>query len=131
MPSSEQAEQAAGGDSPLAEALAHLERRDYQAALMASGKAVEAERESAEVWTCMAAALSGLRRISAAEEACRRALQIDPGYPRAIANLGAVLGSQEHWEEAREHLERATALGERTWECLSALALTRLKTEKF
>lgn len=66
---------------------------------------VERDRNDAEAWSALGAALQGLGRSEEAVEALRTALRLAPGYATAHANLVASLVRDDRPEEALAEIE--------------------------
>ncbi len=62
----------------------------------------------AEVWFLMGAINGQLGDFSVAEKCCRRALELAPGQPALLTNLGVALLHQGKTEEAKRQLQAAT-----------------------
>jgi tetratricopeptide (TPR) repeat protein len=96
---------------PVAETIQTLlrERRHDELVALAE-RTVAAAPENAEAWNLLAVALRRMQRHRAAIACLRRALDLDPGNPTAMLNLGGACGDTERPAEAaiwyRKVLER-------------------------
>jgi len=78
--------------------------------------------ETGENWFLLARAAYLTGRISEAESAARRALELKPAHAGAALVLGQVLASRGEWGAARDWLNRAAGLKANNFEALLALA---------
>ena len=65
-------------------------------------------------------------RHSEAEQALRRAIEIEPNNASAWYNLGALLLEQEFFTESGEAFENATKYDRASWEAWFGLGLSRV-----
>ncbi|MEO8191153.1 MAG: FG-GAP-like repeat-containing protein [Acidobacteriota bacterium] len=72
---------------------------------------VAREPRNAPAWRGLGTASLRLKNLDRAEEAFRKTLEIEPGSPRAMYNLGAVAGRRENADSAFEWLKKARATG--------------------
>ena len=67
------------------------------------------KEESSQRWNDWAAAQLALKNLAEAERGFRKAVELDPNYSQAHANLGALLAQQGRKAEAIPFLEKALA----------------------
>lgn len=90
---------------------------------------IEAARwapQSVDVWGNLAACEWSRGNLDAAEQAARRAVELDPGFATGWDRLGLVSQARGDWSAAVSHHERAVALAPRNaggWTNLAAAAL--------
>ncbi|MES1204293.1 MAG: dynamin family protein [Pseudomonadota bacterium] len=95
---------------PLAEARAHAQRGDHEAAAAAFGRFADADVASGGAWLGLAESLAHLGRFEPARDAYRRALasSLPPhDQPRARAGLGRLYARALQWGKAVRELRRA------------------------
>lgn len=96
-------------DAKLQEGVDALQRQAYPEALRAL---LEANRynpnKSALVWTNLGVAYAGLGENGKAEEAWRKALQINPAHHDARLNLGILYLDRQHFAEAERIFKEAS-----------------------
>jgi tetratricopeptide (TPR) repeat protein len=81
--------------------------------------------EEATYWNNLGIAYQRSNQMELAEEAYRRALEIDPRYAEAEANLSFFLIALKRWDQAAEHLEHLTARNPHLWRARMAFAYVR------
>lgn len=91
----------------MMEASSSFKDGHYEAALKASGQALEINSKSPVAWSNKGVALNRLGRNKEALEAQEKALSIDEESPIAWSNKAAVLGDLGRYEEALEAYEKA------------------------
>jgi tetratricopeptide (TPR) repeat protein len=96
----------AAGADPYKEGLRLYEAGRYVEAYQYLAKALQ-HGETSQRWNDWAAAQLALRNVAEAERGFRKAVQMDPGYGQANANLGALLTQQGRKAEAVPFLEKA------------------------
>lgn len=111
----------------LGKALAESGKLD--AAIHHERRALElfGDRPTPEVYAYLASALADRGELAEAEGFYRKALALRPSYAAARGNLGFVLAREDRHQEAREQLQRALELGERSPELYATLAATEVE----
>ena len=95
-------------DPNLAEAVAHLERKDYQSAIRSLELAVQAAAHSnPEIYVLLATAHLNLKEPEAAFEACWRGLQAVPGSPQLERYYVSLVLTLSRPEERAPRFEEA------------------------
>jgi choline-sulfatase len=82
-------------------------------------------KEKATYWNNLGIAYQRSNRISEAENAYRRALELDPQYAECEANLSFLLIAQKKWDDAAPHLESITSRNPKLWRARMALGYVR------
>lgn len=75
-----------------------------------SEQALDLGGEDAEVLFILGGLATERQQWPKAEQYYRRALELEPGYPKALNNMGLVLARQQRYEEAIEYYQRALAI---------------------
>ena len=81
--------------------------------------------EKATYWNNLGIASQRLNRSEQAEDAYRRALQLNPAYAECEANLAFFLISQKRWDDATPHLEQVTTRNPKLWRARMAFGYVR------
>jgi Flp pilus assembly protein TadD len=98
------------------------QRGDYKTALLLYSRALESQ-PSTELWLRIAAAHSARGDRSAAAEAFRSILELDPDHALALESLGLLYVQQRRVELARIHLERALQTQRSSWRTYNGLGV--------
>jgi adenylate cyclase len=101
-----------------------MSRRDYEHAIRMYQQAIELDDKYALAYAGMADAYSHLYRyadataenLANAEEASKRAVELDPDSAEAHASRGLSLFINERYEEARDEFQEAFRLNPKLWE---------------
>ncbi|MEP6768111.1 MAG: FG-GAP-like repeat-containing protein [Acidobacteriota bacterium] len=91
------------------EAMARLQAGDAAGAAKILEEVVSRERRNERAWRALGAASLRLKNLDRAEEAFRKSLEIEPGSPRAMYNLGAVAACRQNTDAAFDWLLKARA----------------------
>ena len=91
-----------------------LSRGDTERALEEFLIALKSE-DRATYWNNLGITYQRLNQLSSAEDAYRRALQLNPDYAESEANLAFFLISGKRWEEAAGHLKHITGRNPELW----------------
>jgi tetratricopeptide (TPR) repeat protein len=83
------------------------------------------KQEKATYWNNLGIAYQQSGEAGAAEKAYVRAIELDPDYAEADANLSFLLISIRRWQEAGEHLQKIVSRNSQLWRARMALAYVR------
>ena len=87
---------------------------------------LEARPDSAEVWLYLANAFGTDGDWSSAADASRRMLEVHPGHPGGLYNLGAALANQGRYDEARRFWNQAAQSDDESIAARAQTSLNRL-----
>lgn len=97
---------------PYLQAVVGLERTGHWASASISYQtAIEQWPDNLTAWMGLGNSRYALGEISAAEQAYRATLRLDPQYAPAYNNLAQTLADQHQWQEAEKHARKAVELG--------------------
>ncbi len=116
-----------GNRADLALIAAHLQRREYDQALKAIAVLEKKQPDNPLAYSLRGTALLGKRDPAAARKSFDKALELNPGYFPAAANLANLDMADKKPEEAKKRFESVLAKDPKNVQALMALAQLRAK----
>ncbi len=115
----------------IALARAYISSAHFTHALAEAKTLLEQNDDDAEAWAALGSARRGMDDLGDAENAFRKAIELQPGYGAAHHDLGALLTRQSRHEEALVELMHAGQAGVKGPEIVFNLASTLAGLNKF